>query len=95
MSRILLEPRTQEKLEDAKNIASDLGTLIWLGANDLEEEGKWVWASDGAPADVGWYRGEPNNYNGLEHCMVMWETGALNDFPCGSDLMRAYVCDAQ
>ena len=97
MSRILLEPRSKEKLEDAKDIASDLGTRIWLGASDLEEEGKWVWASDGAPvrADVVWSPGEPNDYKDGEDCMAMDVIGGLNDLPCGGDRMHPYVCDAQ
>ena len=97
MGRILLEPRTQEKFDIALNIMSDLGTHIWLGANDLEEEGKWVWASDGAPVseDVGWYATEPNDKGGREDCMAMatW-VRAVVDFPCGEDHMHPYVCDA-
>ena len=96
MGRILLEPRTQEKFDIALNIMSDLGTTIWLGASDLEEEGKWVWASDGVEvgADAGWYPGEPNYYGGREDCMAMRLTkSAMVDFPCGGNHMHAYVCD--
>ena len=97
MGRMLLEPRTQEKFDIALNIMTDLGTHIWLGANDLEEEGKWVWESDGAPvrADAGWSPGEPNDYKGGEDCMAMDVIGGLNDLPCGGDRMHPYVCDAQ
>ncbi|XP_031417447.1 ladderlectin-like [Clupea harengus] len=43
----------------------------WIGGNDAAQEGLWIW-SDGSKFNyTKWYRGEPNNYDGKEHCIVM------------------------
>ncbi|KAK7499597.1 hypothetical protein BaRGS_00009249 [Batillaria attramentaria] len=66
---------------------------LWVGADDLQSEGNFVW-SDGTPlansADV-WGVGEPNNYYQNEDCVVYWiGSYLLNDFPCTRETL--FVC---
>ena len=63
---------------------------MWIGASDLEDEGDFVWI-DGSPAlneSIGWARGEPNNYQKNEDCVVInWSTefhNSANDGTCFS-----------
>jgi len=81
---------------------------IWIGANDRQTDGVWVW-TDGVQfwqgeADAGgpvgglyndWGRGQPNNNAaGGEDCGVLEFTGSWNwnDLSCDT-FTRAYVCE--
>jgi hypothetical protein len=37
---------------------------FWIGFNDIEEEGKWVWSSEELATYTNWAEGEPNNCGG-------------------------------
>lgn len=79
---------------------------VWIGANDREVEGRWLWADGVSLAARGygqrangdyerppWSAGEPNNAGG-EHCArfdLQHSAGALNDFHC--DAVGAYACE--
>lgn len=64
---------------------------VWIGANDLDEEGVWRWP-DGSPLLYAhWGDGEPNN-SGEEDCAELVYPGYWNDLPCSTS--RAAVCEA-
>ena len=53
---------------------------LWLGLNDVVEEGTWVWSSGDAVAYTNWLGGEPNsggNYDGayLHYADGLWYDG--------------------
>ncbi len=55
----------------------------WIGLNDIDVEGEFVW-SDGSSLDYSsWNDGEPNDSNG-EDCahISTWGDGGWNDIPC-------------
>ncbi|KAJ8045580.1 C-type lectin mannose-binding isoform [Holothuria leucospilota] len=57
---------------------------IWIGLNDIEEEGNFVW-TDGSPVNFTYFnKDEPNNLEGREHCVHLWESTKWNDRPCTS-----------
>lgn len=63
----------------------------WIGINDIQQEGTFVW-SDGTPVDfTAWNEGEPNNA-GDEDCVNLpyWTGGLWNDLGC--DAVRPYIC---
>lgn len=35
--------------------------FFWIGFNDIEEEGKWIWSSGEPVMYTNWHEGEPNN----------------------------------
>ncbi|XP_059167872.1 uncharacterized protein LOC131949928 [Physella acuta] len=63
----------------------------WLGANDMLQEGNWVW-TDGTKAELTsmWNNKEPNNLNGNEHCLESNGLGKLNDSPCSEK--HSFIC---
>jgi hypothetical protein len=66
----------------------------WLGLNDRDVEGKFVW-DDGAPASfTNWASGQPDNFFD-EDCAVILSntpTGAWDDIGC--DSVKSFVCEA-
>jgi len=45
---------------------------VWIGLNDIDEEGKWCWVNGDKLTYTKWHEGEPNNNGGLpESCVVI------------------------
>ncbi|XP_035670035.1 uncharacterized protein LOC118411665 [Branchiostoma floridae] len=70
------------------------GEAYWIGLNNRATNQGYQW-SDGTPVGfTDWAPGEPNNVNGLENCVEMYQepAGAVqwNDVSCYS--LRDYVC---
>jgi subtilase family serine protease len=63
----------------------------WIGLNDIQSAGNWVWANGAPLTYASWAPGEPSG-GGTEHCvMTNWGTpGAWNNGTC-SDLRKAIV----
>jgi hypothetical protein len=64
---------------------------FWIGFNDIEEEGNWIWSSGAPVTYTNWDQGEPNNccdcseYPGCEDAAVMnWQadtgSGSFGDY---------------
>lgn len=81
-------------------ICDSPGYNCWLGANDIDSEGNWVW-SDGSDNSLLtsstnhiWWTGEPNNCCGGEDCGHSWAVGgttpSINDIPCSQ--LFASIC---
>ncbi|CAG2186837.1 unnamed protein product [Mytilus edulis] len=67
---------------------------IWIGANDIDQEGTWRWIYDKTTVEfTNWSKEEPNNYNGNENCADMAKRRSYkwNDRSCTS-LLR-YICE--
>ena len=63
------------------NSTFDIPSLkkIWIGLNDIDEEGVWKW-SDGTslPNYTNWGANEPNNHQDSQHCVLVM-TGLMVD----------------
>ena len=60
------------------------GLLVWLGADDLVEEGTWVW-QDGTPYPgpyTNWVGINPDDANGVQDCLAMRTDGQWDDRKC-------------
>ena len=84
--------RTPEDQDELANFVLDIWwSNWWIGLNDLEEEGNFIW-TDGAPISyLAWGSGEPNDSNG-EDCGHIWtaQNGLWNDINC--DTKMPYIC---
>lgn len=72
-----------------------LSGRFWLGGTDLIIENHWMWVADQTKITTSlfsnWYRTQPDNGNGNEHCMEIQETGSWNDINCRDT--RKYICE--
>jgi len=75
-----------------KGMVTNLKADVWIGGDDLVEEGTWRWAS-GAPVNgyTDWAPGEPDDKDG-EDCMeLMPKLGHWNDEDC--DKIQPFICE--
>jgi len=67
--------------------------FIWLGANDQEKEGTWLW-TDGAPVTDNqyWSPTQPDDFRGAQDCAVVnfGKPGLWDDQRCNGKY--AFVC---
>ncbi|XP_048251360.1 perlucin-like [Haliotis rufescens] len=57
----------------------------WLGATDLNLEGRWLWEGRRPMVYSNWSPHQPDNYKGREHCLEMrrsYSNYLWNDVPC-------------
>lgn len=67
----------------------------WIGLYDNVYSWKWSMGDksiyiDGKHEFLTWFKGQPNNLNGNQHCMVIEGTKELNDAPC--DTPYPFLC---
>ena len=70
------------------------GESFWIGVNDIDIEGDWVWESDKSKLLFSdWHDGEPNNYKNGDCCQIKWHNLLYrwNDEPCHSSCL--YICE--
>jgi len=91
---ILAEPKNAIENNFLKNQVITRGIDFWLGASDINSEGRFVWENSGTPLKDGftdWYQGEPNNVAGNEDCLQLTRIfKAWNDNSCS--LALGFAC---
>ncbi|KAH9504532.1 hypothetical protein Btru_063090, partial [Bulinus truncatus] len=88
-SGTLAEPVTDTFMKATMDFLVSLRvtSFVWLGANDVAEEGHFVWASDNSTVTSKlWLSRQPDNTNGSEDCVMIWYKNnankSLNDWSC-------------
>ena len=56
---------------------------LWIGYNDKDNEGTWVWANGETSTYTNWDVVEPNGAE-YENCACIYPTGKWNDLPCAN-----------
>lgn len=66
---------------------------FWLGGTDLVKEYHWVWATSQRGITINnWYRNQPDNYRGKEHCMeIYYKSEKWSDRYCRES--RKFICE--
>ncbi|XP_025099014.1 perlucin-like protein [Pomacea canaliculata] len=68
------------------------GKNVWLGINDILQDGRWVLTTTGKPLPYSnWEAGQPNNIGGTETCAQMSSTGLWHDNTISSQMPS--VCE--
>ena len=70
---------------------NDVTASIWIGLNDISKDLNFEWIDgSGAPTYTSWYSGDPNNYQGQEHCVAIFanQQGTWVDMAC-ANVLRA------
>lgn len=82
--------------EEAKIVEDTLAPadkvhVVWLGSNDLNTDKEYKWLTGEELSYSQWAEGEPNNEDGNEHYLVMYEVDGKwvwNDAP--NDIKKYY-----
>ena len=75
-----------------KAVTTNTPIYYWIGLNDRQREGHYVW-TDGTPVDyLAWAENQPDNYRGGEDCTEIKQsyTYLFNDASCSNE--HTYVC---
>lgn len=65
---------------------------VWIGGNDRENEGHFVWSRDGNPITFNkWDGNNPDDFSNNEDCIEMRRDGIWNDICC--DYPMPFVCE--
>ncbi|KAH9504529.1 hypothetical protein Btru_063080 [Bulinus truncatus] len=87
----LAEPTTDLDMKATMEFVTSLNfnRNVWIGANDIEVEGRFVWASDNSTMySTLWDGQQPDNFNN-EDCLAMYmysNNKSLNDYSCSARL---------
>ncbi|KAK0417824.1 hypothetical protein QR680_013230 [Steinernema hermaphroditum] len=65
--------------------------FAWIGINDIQKEGEYVWVDGSSTPFRRWKPGQPDNLDHNENCVEQDELGTWNDRFCF--LARYYVCE--
>jgi len=79
-----------EKEPGALKVKFNIKGKYWIGLDDRETEGTWVWSNGDEFEYQNWGRGEPNNWGGNEDCVASYKSGKWNDENC--DGHYKYIC---
>ena len=63
----------------------------WLGLNDIQSEGNWVW-SHGSSSYSNWTPGQPDNWNNDDCGFDNWSAGRWGDGGCDSGIY--FICES-
>ncbi|XP_026154600.1 ladderlectin-like [Mastacembelus armatus] len=73
MDANLASVRNAEEYEAIKTmIAKSKGTgSAWIGGSDAQQEGSWFWINGDNFKYTNWAPGQPDNFEGVQHCLQM------------------------
>ena len=67
------------------------GTSCWIGLNDIDVEGIFVWADGSSSSYRSWSSGQPNNVDDNQDCVEMYNNQYWNDDGCTVN-QNCYYC---
>lgn len=70
---------------------SDTTSGVWIGFNDVTEEGKYTWSDGDHVFYTNWASGQPNNQYKNQDCGVLTQRGSWEDAHCGIKL--PFICE--
>jgi hypothetical protein len=83
---------TIDSAEENSAIAAWIPGESWIGLNDRDDEGNFVWVDGAEPTFTRWGSGEPNDSWG-EDCALTRTNAEWNDASCNDT--HTFVCEAE
>ncbi|XP_071488786.1 echinoidin-like [Diadema antillarum] len=78
------------------NADSETDAKLWIGFNDIAEEGEFVWSDRSTVYYRNWISGQPDDSGGREDCVHIYLTGVhrdeWNDIDCNANTVRHFIC---
>ncbi|XP_025097515.1 perlucin-like protein [Pomacea canaliculata] len=75
-------------------INSRVAGKVWLGINDLLQNGLWVLTSNGRGIPYSnWAQGQPDNLYNSQACGAIFSNGQWDDEYCSVSRMFSFVCE--
>ncbi|OCT59762.1 hypothetical protein XELAEV_18000636mg [Xenopus laevis] len=87
----LPSPKSAAENEALAVLAARYNKLFFLGINDLQSEGFFLYPDGKTLVYTNWEAREPNNDHGVEDCVEMYTSGKWNDKNCQE--IRLIVCE--
>ena len=87
---ISLQSATENACIVSELNANSFGGVIWIGFNDVANEGSHVWYDQSPIVYTNWNGGEPNN-SGNEDCVQIYPDGKWNDLNCSSGGSKSVI----
>ena len=81
---------SEEENKVVTSMVNKYGVPCWIGGNDVEQEGNFVWESGETFSYTNWDAGEPNN-KGNQDFIRMYTNGLWDD--CEEDSHYAFICE--
>ncbi|XP_042548895.1 FRAS1-related extracellular matrix protein 1 isoform X1 [Dipodomys spectabilis] len=65
---------------------------FWIGLNDQEHAGRWVWIGGEPVAFTNWRRGRPQNSRPGKNCVLVQKQGKWQTKNCGKGKPHNFIC---
>jgi len=83
-----------ENLTIADALSTVTGSPGWIGFNDRDSEGTYVWTDGTAASFTSWNSGQPDNYGDEDCAGTNYGAHAeWNDYPCSGGYYLPFVCE--
>ncbi len=73
-----------------KTVPKGFKDYIWIGLYRTNAKAPWVFSDGSNSLFRLWHPGQPNNYDGIQHCVYTASDGYWNDWSCTDKL--AFIC---
>ncbi|XP_041377543.1 perlucin-like [Gigantopelta aegis] len=92
-SRLIVLDTKEKNLAVSGYIKENIGNLkLFIGLTDEDHEDHFVWENGNTANFTNWRTGQPNNYDGSQHCVLLIAKRAKwNDVRCNRQI--AYICE--
>ncbi|XP_046585439.1 LOW QUALITY PROTEIN: perlucin-like [Haliotis rubra] len=93
---VTIENRDEDSFLKGYALRHGTAPGYWLGATDLNIEGRWLWEGQRRMSFTNWSWRSPGNSRGQEHCLELVKSEGKyvwNDYQC--DIPLHFICEKE